>query len=97
MYYWYFQTYFTAKAYIFQRSSSELTCINRETYTSEVLHKMFEAKRVIRHCHYSDNAELKLFITLGKVYFICFSSVSHFAAGENVLCNTSLDNYLLAI
>lgn len=58
---------------------------------------MSESKIVIRHCHYSNNAELKLVITLGKVYFIRFSSVSHFTAGENVLCNTSLDNYLLTI
>lgn len=51
----------TQCSYHFQRSSGELTCKNCGTNTTEVLPKMFESKRVIRHCHYSDNAELKLF------------------------------------
>ena len=82
-----------------QRSSDEVSCTNVHVQFMEevqVLHKMLESETAIKHCHNSNVLELKLFITLEKI-FICFSSVSHFTAGKNVLCNTSLDNYLITI
>lgn len=67
------------------------------TSTLKLLQKMFESETVIRYCHNSNIVDLKLFVTCRKGFFICFSSASYFTAGKNVLCNTSLDNYLITI